>query len=241
MKISFVIAFCLITILIFSVPLYGQEIQAGVDFQVGLPQGEFKDQLDRGGIGVGFMGGYRFKGLPLMVGLDMGFMNFGLEKRTEPLSTTIPDIRVEVVNEYNLFHGDILLRFIPPNPETIIRPFVDGLAGLNYFFTQTTLQERGTEEEVLRDTNFEDTALSYGFGGGIQIRIYRRGETDKDKEEEISARTAYLTLMGRYMYGREAEYLQEGSIRRENGEVFFDVSRSNTNLFYIKLGAVVNF
>ncbi len=240
MKTSFVIAYCLVTILIFSVPLYGQEIQAGVDFQVGLPQGEFKDQMDRGGIGVGFMGGYRFKGSPLMLGLDIGFMNFGSEKRTEPLSSTIPDLRVEVVNEYNLFHGDILLRFIPPNPETVIRPFVDGLFGLNYFFTQTTLRERGSDEAVLRDTNFEDTSLSYGFGGGMQVRLYRRGER-KQEEEEISVRTVYLNLMGRYMYGREAEYLQEGSIRRENGEVFFDVNRSNTNLFYIKLGVVFNF
>ncbi len=239
MKIVHIIFCCLMAGLVCTTPLYGQELQAGVDFQVGLPQGEFKDQLDRGGIGVGFMGGYRFKGSPLMVGLDMGFMNFGSEKRTEPLSTTIPDITVEVVNEYNLFHGDILLRFIPPNPETIIRPFVDGLVGLNYFFTQTTLQERGTAAEVLRDTNFEDTSLNYGFGGGIQIRIYRRGETDK--EEKISARSVSLNLMGRYMYGREAEYLQEGSIRRENGEVFFDVNRSYTNLFYIKLGAVINF
>ncbi len=224
--------------------LFGGELQVSADFQVGLPQGEFKNQIDRGGIGVGFMGGYRFGGTPIMFGLDMGFMNFGKDERVEPLSSTIPDLTVEVSNEYNLFHGDLLLRLISPDTDAAVRPYADGLVGFNYFYTETVLRERGgigSDDDVLRDTNFKDTSLRYGFGGGIQIRLFQATADRDDDREKISIGTVSLNLMGRYIMGREAEYLREGSIHRENGEVFYDVSRSHTNMMYIKLGAVVTF
>lgn len=154
-----------------------QEIQAGLDLQFGVPQGEFNQQLDKPGWGIGFRTGYRFPNTPVMLGLDFGFMNFGVDKREEPLSTTIPDLRVEVENRYNLFNGNLLLRLIPP--EATFRPFLDGLVGFNHFFTETILRERGrsgSDGERLRDTNFKDTSLSYGFGGGVQIRLYQTPE-----------------------------------------------------------------
>lgn len=223
--------------------LYGGELQVSADFQVGLPQGDFKHQLDRGGIGVGFMGGYRFGGSPVMFGLDMGFMNFGKDERVEPLSSTIPDLTVQVANEYNLFHGDLLLRLITPNPDASIRPYADGLFGFNHFFTQTVLRERNgfsSDDDVLRDTNFRDTSMRYGVGGGVQFRLIKTNVGEENGGSGFPM-TIALNLMGRYIFGQEAEYLQEGSIHRENGEVFFDVSRSNTDMFYIKLGAMVSF
>lgn len=219
-----------------------QEIQAGVDFRLGVPQGEFDQQLDHLGWGIGLNGGYRFPDTPVMLGLDFGFMNFGRDRREEPLSSTIPDLRVEVENSYNLVNGYLLLRFIPS--EAAFRPFLDGLVGFNHFYTETVLRERGrpgADDERLRDTNFKDTAFSYGFGGGVQIRLYKIPEDQSAQGRGISPGAVYLSLQSRYILGREAEYLQEGSIEIEDGEAFYDVSRSKTDLLYFEIGVGVSF
>ncbi len=219
-----------------------QELQVAIDFDLAAPQGEFSDQLDKLGWGLNLMGGYRFGQTPIMLGLEFGFMNFGRDVRDAPLSTTIPDLRVEVENSYNLVHGDILLRMIPP--PTAIRPYVEGLVGFNYFYTETVIRDRGSfsGEERLRDTNFEDTALSYGLGAGVHFRLYQDRAMERDSED-VTPSSVYLSLSSRYMFGREAEYLQEGSIDvvSRPGEVLYDVSRSKTDLLYFKLGLVINF
>lgn len=223
--------------------IYSQEIQAGLDVGVGIPQGDFREQSNHVGGGIDFMGGYRFANSPVMLGLEFGFMNFGTDTRDEPLSDNIPDLRVEVENSYNLVHGDILLRLIAP-PSTF-RPYVDGLFGFNYFFTETVIRDRDDffdDDEVLSDTNFEDSALSYGFGAGMQVRLWQKREEISRTLSEVEPSSVYLNLKGRYMFGREAEYLQKGSIQRtDDGEVIYDVSQSATNLLHIKIGVVVNF
>lgn len=221
---------------------YSQEFQAALDFGVGIPQGEFKDQSDHIGGGINVMGGYRFANSPIMLGLEFGFMNFGTDTREEPLSTTIPDLKVEVENSYNLAHGDLLLRIIAP-PATI-RPYVDGLFGFNYFFTETVIRDRDDffDDDKLSDTNFEDTALSYGFGAGVQFRLWqKKGGDSTGLTEDMQPSSVYLNLRSRYMFGREAEYLQKGSIKIDNGQVTYDVTQSETNLLHFKIGVVVGF
>lgn len=221
--------------------VYSQELQASLDLGVGIPQGDFRDQSNHIGGGANMMGGYRFANSPVMVGLEFGFMNFGTDKRVEPLSSTIPDLKVEVENSYNLVHADLLLRLIAPPAQ--VRPYVDGLFGFNYFFTETVIRDRNDffDEDKLSDTNYEDTALSYGFGAGLQIRLWQnKGETTS-KHNDIEPSSVSLNLRSRYMFGNEAEYLQKGSIETEGSEVTYNVSRSTTNLIHIKIGVVVNF
>jgi len=233
---SLIISFLILTVCTSNIR--AQEFHFDLDFNVGVPQGEFSDEIDRLGWGLGLMGGYKIPKTPLMVGLDFGFMNFGIETRTEPLSTTIPDITVEVENSYNLVTGNLLFRL--SGPPSKFRPYIDGLFGFNYFFTQTVLRERDafSDEGVLRDTNFEDTSLSYGFGTGVNLRVYN-GAGQQSSASDFTLGGVYLNAGLRYMFGREAEYLQEGSISRDNGNVTFDVSRSETDLLYFKFG--VNF
>ncbi len=223
--------------------LKAQEFQFGLDFQVGVPQNEFSDQLDdRLGVGLGGFFGYRFGNTPLMLGADLGFMNFGTDTRREQWSTTIPDATVNVENSYNLFHGDLLLRIIPP--ERTFRPFADGVFGFNYFFTETKIRDRGTtgpDDVIASDTNFRDTALSYGFGGGFQLRIY--SDDGMGNNGENATQTPYsvhLHFMARYMIGHEAEYLREGSINIDNGTVTYDVMQSETDLLHFRVGITVS-
>jgi hypothetical protein len=115
---------------------------------------------------------------------------------------------------------------------TNFRPFADALLGLNYLYTETTLRNRGFsgEEPVLRDTNFDDTAMSYGLGAGFQIRLFNIPTS----EEMNRPGRGYLVIQGRYMLGDEAEYLN--SLSTDNGTVVYDIRKSRTNLVYIQLG-----
>lgn len=224
--------------------IYSQEVQFGLDFQVGVPQGEFSDQLeDRWGVGVGGMFGYRFPSTPFMLGVDLGFMNFGTDTRQERWSTTIPDATVDVENSYNLVHGDALFRIIPS--ERVIRPYIEGLVGFNYFFTETKIRDRGStdpDDTIASDTNFKDTTLSYGFGGGLQFRVYSDDGTGNNNDDNGNTMpySVYLTLSGRYMVGNEAEYLRQGSIEIVNGQAIYDVQQSTTDLMHFKIGISVS-
>ncbi|PWN06559.1 outer membrane beta-barrel protein [Rhodohalobacter mucosus] len=213
--------------------------EGSIDFNLGSPQADFSEQLDRLGVGIGLTAGYQFSDSPFMLGFDFGFMNFGVDSRDEPLSSTIPDLTVRVENSYNLVNGNIALRAI--TQEASVRPFLEALVGFNYFYTQTTIRERGFgEEDVLRDTNFDDFALNYGFGGGAMFRVWQNSAMSSEPgSTPISS--VYINVAGRYLFGNEAEYLQKGSIATENGQVTYDVSRSETDLLYFKLGVGFKF
>ena len=226
--------------LLFVQPSHARQWEGAIDLNVGVPQAEFSDQLDRGGIGVGFNAGYQFANTPFMLGIDFGFMNFGVDEREEPLSSTIPDLTVRVKNSYNLLNGDIVLRAM--TKEAVVRPYLEGLFGFNYFFTQTTISERGFgNEDVLSDTNFEDFSLNYGFGGGTMFRVWRNNNESSNPLEANPVQSVYINISARYLFGNEAEYLQEGSIATDNGTVTYDISRSETDLLYLKLGVGFRF
>lgn len=198
---------------------------------VGLPQADFRNELDRVGLGIGLTGGYQFPRTPVQLGLKLGFMNYGVDRRDAPLSTTIPDITVRVENQYNILQTHSYLRITPPSGP--FRPYVEGLVGLNYLFTQTSIVERGTNEQKISDTNFDDVAFSYGLGGGIKVLLF--------ESPELRSSNVYLDLRANYMFGNSANYLKKGSISIENGEALYDVYRSATDLLLLQVGVSITF
>ena len=210
----------------------------GVHFTVASPQGEFRDNVDRNGYGISGNGMIRMGLLPMKLGLELGYVRYGSESRREPLSTTIPDVTVNVQNDNNIFLGHILLRVQPPlGPLVKVTPYIDGLVGFNYLFTETKIEDMDKFTEVVSSTNFDDLTLSYGIGGGLMFKLV-----------DIGAPGPGLNIMGilldikvRYLYGGEAEYLKKGSIRRENAKVFYDATKSKTDLMLYQLGIVFSF
>lgn len=204
------------------------ELVAGGNISFGIPQGPFQDQLDEIGLGLNGIVGYALPGAPILLGLDLGFNVFGIDRRTEPLSTTIPDLRVDVENSYNMFTMMFLMR--TTGRSRVFRPYVDALVGFNYLFTQTTVRSRSTQEEFASDTNFDDITFAYGIGGGMMYSVYRgRGSN------------VFLNLQTRYILGGKADYLKPGSITTSNGQVFYDVSTSRTDMLYFQIGVVASF
>jgi len=231
----------LLTISLFlATHLHAQEVNLGANVQLILPQQEFSESINTNGLGINLNGLYRFGDSPFGLGLDFNFNNFGKDTRDEPLSPTIPDLRVRVENEYNLIQGLIVAKLQPT--DGIFRPYAEGLAGFNYFFTETSISERrgGGSDPIASDTNFEDWGFAWGGGAGLMIRVFdRRGSENITAENPIAA--GYINLGARYLNGSEAEYLREGSIVIENGDVTFDTLQSRTDMLVVQLGFVFRF
>jgi len=204
-----------------------------IDFIMGIPQADFSDQLNDLGFGAQVGGVVGMRGLPLMFGADLGIMIYGHERRYEPFSYTIPDVTVKVVTDNAIAAGHLFLRIQPD--AAIFRPYADALIGFKHLFTQAKITNDGFEEyEIARSTNFDDTTISYGMGVGMHIRVYH------DEESRGDVSSVYLNLGVQYLPGGEAGYLKEGSIRRENGRVTFDVTRSKTTLLIPRFGVVIS-
>lgn len=217
-----------------------QELDAGINFQVVLPQNEFGESINTTGLGVNLNGLYRFPQSPFGLGLDFNFINFGRDTRDEPLSSTIPDLKVRVENEYNLVQGFLVAKVQPQ--DGVLRPYAEGLAGFNYFYTQTSIENRRSpgDEPIATDTNFEDWAFAWGGGGGLMIRVFdRRGSEKYNSENPLAA--GYLNLGARYLNGSEAEYLREGSIVVNNGNVTYDTLQSRTDMLVLQIGFIFRF
>lgn len=77
----------------------------------------------------------------------------------------------------------------------MFRPYVDGGIGFNYFFIETTVEERERGyEEIMRDTNFYGFTFSYGVGAGMNLRVYQYSGFSDDRG---TSSTAEIYLMRR--------------------------------------------
>jgi len=209
-------------------------MQGGVNFLLGFPQGEFNDEVDNTGIGIGGEFLFSPNKSPFGIGVSLGYMIYGHETRREPFSSTIPDVEVEVETSNNILLGHLLFRAqLKQGP---IRPYAEGLIGFNYLFTRTSINDvGGSGEDVASSTNLDDGVFSYGGGGGVMVQLYR-GAPLAEKEWAV-----LLDLRLRYIVSGEAKYLKEGSIGRVDGEVVYDVIKSKTDLFMTQIGVTFEF
>ena len=226
----FSLAAILLTGLLAPVQAGAQSISPRVspNIIIGIPANEFADNVDNIGFGLGVTGGVGFGTLPIMIGLDLGYMVYGIERRSEPFSTTIPDVRVDVETTNNIFQAHLVLRVQPQTGA--VQPYIEGLFGFKYLFTRTSIKNIPTDETVVSSTNFDDFASSFGPGAGVDIRLWEAERT-----------TILLHLGCRYLLGSVADYLERGSIERLNGEVIFDVISSRTDFILPQLGATFTF
>lgn len=196
-----------------------------------LPQGEFGSALD-GSVGVGATATALFQipRSPLAVGVEGGASVYGYERRREPFSRTIPDVFVDVSTSSNFAQGLALLRL--QRPDGAVRPYLDGLAGVNYLYTETSVSDRDyyREYDIASSVNFDDFAPTAGLGGGLQVHL----GTDYDKP----GRPTEFLVDGRvrYLWGGEASFLT-----RSDRYGDFRPQRSHTDVLQIQLGVTTRF
>ena len=207
---------------------------AGVSIGIAAPQGEFRDNVDRNGFSFSGSGLFRPGLVPVKFGIELGYINYGSEERREPFSYTIPDVTVRVERTNNIFLGHMLVRL--QQDAGIVSPYLDGLVGLNYLWTETKIRDVYNFEDITSSKNLDDLAFSYGVGGGIMFNVYEAGTVVADIAK------IYIDLKVRYLYGGKAEYLKEGAIRiDEYDNVIYDISKSTTDLMLYQIGVVFSF
>lgn len=214
---------------VFTDEAQAQRFQAGIDFSAVFPAGEFRDNLDSNGYGAGGQFLVSLGRSPFYLGADVGFVTYGSESRRQPLSPSIPEIDLVVRTTNNIALTHLLFR--AQAGSEAVRPYVDGLVGFKYLYTRTSIRSEFSDEAIASTTNLSDFTFSYGFGGGVQVRLARIG-TGGD---------IALDTKVRYLRGTEAEYLREGSIRRENGNIFFDARSSRTDVVSFQVGVTFRF
>ncbi len=208
----------------------------GMHFNSGLLQGDLKDQIGNDAYGLDGQIFYTPKTKPFAIGLDLSWMNYGSETRREPFSTTIPDVTVDVTTSNSIVQALFVLRRRVPAGR--VQLYGDALVGLNYLYTRTNISNTGGEiENIAGHTNQDDAAFAYGIGGGALLSLYTRNV----KKVFRSPLQILLDAGVRYVRGGEAEYLKEGSIQRDDGNVTFETMKSRTDMVKVYAGVLVRF
>ena len=228
-KATRILSVCFLALLIGGTTVTrAQERQASVYFTTIVPRGEFSENVTNNGYGVSGQILVRLGPSPFLAGGDLGIAVYGSESHREPISTTIPNLQVRVRTSNNIFFSHFVLRAQPRTGP--VRPYFDGMIGLKHLFTKTSISDLADDETIASNTDLSDTALSYGFGGGLQIQL------TKGPEARILLDTGV-----RYLRGARAIYLRKGSIREENGVVVFDVLSSRTDVLAVQVGVTFRF
>jgi hypothetical protein len=203
---------------------------ASLGLLVGQPSGDFADNVSDTGYGAVLTGGIQLPDSPVFLGVELGLLVYGHERRSEAFNTAIPDVRVDVVTDNSIFQSNFFLRLQPVNGK--IRPYIDGVVGFKYLYTETAVQDTdGWAFDRIADyVNFDDWAFAYGIGVGAAITLWERGS--EPASDKVQVNGVHLDLGLRYMLGTEAEYLKEGSIQRVGGQVTFVPERSTTDMMH---------
>jgi hypothetical protein len=213
--------------------------QFSINGQLAFPQDEFKKNAADLGGGFGFDFIYDPQSLPFGFGASLGFIFYGYESYREIISTSTAAFEADVSTTNSIFTGHLMFRFQPYHGR--IRPYIEGLLGINYLTTDTKIDEVGWGDDGIHTHNFDDAAFSYGGGIGILYRIVEKPFNPAQPRNNRKLWAMLIDIKLRYILGGEAEYLNEGSIYRENGDLFYDVKMSRTDMLTLNIGITFNF
>ncbi|HDR67445.1 MAG TPA: hypothetical protein ENN61_00180 [Bacteroidaceae bacterium] len=213
--------------------------QFGITGQLAFPTDEFKNNAADIGGGFGFDFIYDPQSLPFGFGASLGFIFYGHESYREIISTSRVDFEADVSTTNSIFTGHLMFRFQPYHGR--IRSYLEALIGFNYLNTDTRINEPGWGDGGIQTHNFDDAAFSYGGGVGILYRLIEKPVNSAQLSKNKKLWAILIDIKLRYLLGGEAEYLNKGSIYRENGDLYYDVKMSRTDMFIFNIGVAFNF
>lgn len=204
----------------------------GGSFMIGSPEGEFKTNLNRLGYGIQIHGTLwsPSKERPFTIGLNGGYMIYGMRTDYRPFSLTIPEVGVDVTRTNSLANLHVLFQINPFGGT--VQPYIEGLFGGAYIFTTTEIKSDYNSQHIASSTNYDDFTWSYGAGFGFLFQL---------KRDLGDVSVLYLDLKARYMYGTEAQYLTEDDVQVSNGTVYYYPRKSKTDLLTFHVGVVAYF
>jgi hypothetical protein len=157
--------------------------------EVGFPTGEFERNLDAAGIGLGGLIGAQLPGLPILLGLDAGFLWYG--------SSTDRFVRDGIAYDADSDNIILMGHFVTRWQPVVwnMRLQVEGLVGFKGFWTETDVTRDFGVTPVGSETEEYDAAFSYGVGIGTVFDFESFG----------------LLVGARYLAGTKATFLKEGT------------------------------
>lgn len=225
-----------------------QEIQPGekqfeIDMVWGFAQGSFEDNLERPMPGVVISFGGRTPNLPLVLSTEISWMNYGFDNHLElqyPGNNVSPISLINVATKNSMLLTHFAVRVVPF--DYVIAPYVDGLFGFKYLSTNISAESEAIidddsvinlddEDRISTSSTYNTFTLSYGFGAGLNLEIFKGRLGFHNPNSTIS-----LQVGAQYLFGSKAEYLTERSIRAELGRIYFERVESRTNMLIPKLG-----
>ncbi|MBS1911501.1 MAG: hypothetical protein JST22_05910 [Bacteroidetes bacterium] len=213
--------------------LSAQQVLMNLNLEMAEPDGAFHNNVRKLGVGVGAGVAWHFGDLPIALGLEGGILGISVETRDEPFSLSIPEVSLRVATSHNLAMGHAFVRLQPASGG--IRPYIDGVAGIHDLFTTTSVNDAtGTSS-----TNKSDIVFAYGGRAGIMVPVYQCRDGGVQCGDGCSA--VMIDIGAGYLRGATGEYLRDGGIHRDNGNVTYDITSSETNLITGHLGVVVQF
>ena len=213
-----------------------KKFQCGVNFSLGFPQNEFRDNIDKIGLGGTVLFVYNLPKSPVSVGASLGFLIYRLDSYDVPFSPALPAFEVNVVTNNFILMSHFLCRLQPQDGN--FRPYLDGLIGFNYLSTDTDIRDREfIGYSVIGSYNqSNDIALSYGAGAGIMIPVYKTSDSRKKKPIDV-----YIDLGLRYLTSAKAEYLKVDYISPKDGRTEYVFVESKTDLLNFNIAVSISF
>jgi hypothetical protein len=206
---------------------YDGNFRVGGGLQLGFPQGQFQEVApDLRPWGLAFSGLGRLGRSPLWLGADVALVRYG---RQVDVNSIWGGSRV--VRKNRLIMGHLVAR-LQPSIDFPIQPYVEGMAGLKYFRTNTTVEtNRGNNNNNNSFTapNYEDVAFSYGGAGGLNIML---------------SPNVGIDLKVIYTLGGTATYVkpEDMTVGPDPAQTVINrTTRSSTDLISGQVGVVINF
>lgn len=219
----------------FALPALGQSLFSrgfcGLSLGGLFPTGEFNQHVPQEGYGAAAYYTWRLGRSPLLVGVEAAYSEYGHAHRVEYLEG-IPEAGVDVDTSNSIAQGLLLLRLQPRSGRIVT--FVEGLAGMSYLWTETTIGDPDDEGSYsASETNLYDFTWTAGVGAGVSFRLKAPGG---GSDPELSRAGGFLELKVRYMAGGWAEYLKKGSIVVDGNGYTYTPERSTTNVITVQVG-----
>ncbi len=171
---------------------------------------------------------------PLRLGASFSYLIYGSESYTDLFFSRYADFELDLTTRNAVLQGHFLLRFEPGRGRW--RPYLEGLAGLSHFTTDTSINTYGTEGRDPSSNALGDTVFSYGAGLGLSGRILPWSPRVRRPGFELR-----LELGLRYVRSGEADYLTEGDITRQGEQLVLDIRRSATEMIVARVGLGARF
>ena len=195
----------------------------GANFQLGLPQGKFGDNINYTGWGFGGNVMWQFKkDVPVYGGIDFSFQNYDFQAITE-VTFDFEEYETKTKNSIVLSH--VQIRFYP-EVDFFFQPYVEGMFGVKSLLTRTILTDKtdGADDQI--NSQFENSDFALSLGGAIGFEI------------PLSKNHLFLDVRCSYLKGVSGEYY----VRKEDDANFvqpidvFEIKNSATDLLTLQVG-----